>query len=236
MIDVFYTVLEKIGYNHPLHPPLVHVPVGIVVGLLIVTFIALFSGRRSFVQSAHRPFVIIAFIAAFPVVLFGITDWQYFYNGAWLFTIKIKIALSGILLVLLGAGVFVARKGTGASAPVFAIYLACFFTMGALGYLGASLVFTQPVKQSAPRIVLQGGMLYEAQCRACHPDATSLSSSRYTASSTAFRSFLKKPSAGMPPFPDLSDDQIMQLYHFILRYPCEADERTRDTRYPGIRK
>lgn len=236
MIDFLYLALEKIGYDHPLHPPLAHVPVGIIVGLLIVTLIALLSRRRSFVQSAHHPFIIISFIAVFPVALFGITDWLYFYNGAWLFPIKIKLVLTGILLVLLGTGAFVTRKGTGASAAVFLIYLSCFFTMGALGYLGADLIFAQPANRQAPGISLQASKMYETRCGTCHPDATLLSRSRYSASFTAFRSFLKKPSAGMPPFPDLSDDQIMKMYHFILLYSCKADESTKKIQKPGIRK
>ncbi len=224
MIDFLYSGLEKIGYGHPLHPPLAHVPIGIIVGLLIVTLIALISGRRNFVQSAHRPFIIIAFIATFPMALFGITDWLYSYNGAWLFPIKIKLALTGILLVLLGTGVFVTRKGTGASVAAFIIYLVCFFTMAVSGYLGADLIFAQPVTRPAPGTLLQMGKIYEAQCRTCHPDVTSLSRSQYNASFRTFRSFLKQPSAGMPPFPDLSDDQIMEMYHFILRYSCEAED------------
>lgn len=236
MIDSFYRALEKIGYAHPLHPPLAHVPIGIIAGLLIVTLIALLAGRRSFVQSAHRPFIIIAFIAVFPLALFGITDWQYFYNGAWLFPIRIKFALTGVLLILLGTGVFFTRKGTGASAAVLIIYLMCFLTMGALGYLGANLVFAQPAARPAKGILLQGGKIYETRCQACHADVASLSRSRYAESFTTFHSFLRKPLPGMPPFPDLSDTQIMQLYHFILRSSCQGDESTENTQRPGIRK
>jgi uncharacterized membrane protein len=35
MIEFIYQALTKLGYTHPLHPTLTHVPLGMVMGALI---------------------------------------------------------------------------------------------------------------------------------------------------------------------------------------------------------
>jgi uncharacterized membrane protein len=40
LIDTVYLLLEKLGYPHPLHPPLTHMPLGLVTGALVLGFTA----------------------------------------------------------------------------------------------------------------------------------------------------------------------------------------------------
>ena len=42
MIDAFYNLLDKIGYLHPIHPAMTHMPIGLVVGSLFLGVTALF--------------------------------------------------------------------------------------------------------------------------------------------------------------------------------------------------
>ncbi len=199
------------------------------MGLLVVAFIAVVLRRRTLAQSAHYPFVVIAFIAVFPLALLGFTDWQHFYEGVWLFPIKIKLVLTGILLVLLAAGVLFSRKGTGATKTLLTIYVLCLLTMSGLGYFGAELIFGTPAARTVPKLFVAGSKIFEAQCGSCHANVTELSNSRQTAASfAAFLAFLRKPSGGMPALSAqaLSNDQAMQVYHFIIRYPCLPGTRT----------
>jgi Mrp family chromosome partitioning ATPase len=36
----------------------------------------------------------------FPAMLFGYADWQHYFAGGWIYPIKVKLALSGVLLIL----------------------------------------------------------------------------------------------------------------------------------------
>jgi hypothetical protein len=42
-MDFIYQFLERIGYTHPIHPPLTHIPIGLVAGALILRLAAIFS-------------------------------------------------------------------------------------------------------------------------------------------------------------------------------------------------
>ena len=99
-VDVFYAFLDRIGYMHPIHPAMVHMPIGLVVGAAAFLGMAFFPRFRSFRRSAHHA-TVLALIFWFPTVIFGVMDWQRYLGGAWLFDIKIKMALARTLLVLL---------------------------------------------------------------------------------------------------------------------------------------
>ena len=84
-------------------------PIGLVTGALVLGFVAWFFRRPSLWQAA-RYCLILALIFLIPTALLGYMDWQYYYAGAWLFYIKMKLILAGVLLVLLSIGLIVTRK------------------------------------------------------------------------------------------------------------------------------
>jgi hypothetical protein len=219
-----YDIAERIGYSHPLHPPVAHVPIGIIVGLLVVTLVAILFRRRTLAASAHFPFVVIAFIFVFPLALLGLADWQHFYEGVWLFPIKAKLFLTSVLILLLAVGISFTKKGKGATKAVLVIYVLCFLTVGGLGYFGANLIFgTTSRNKEEPKLFVAGQKVFAAQCSGCHTDVMPLSNSNYAVTFSTFLSFLRKPSGGMPALPKatLSNDEAMKVYHFVLQYPCE---------------
>jgi uncharacterized membrane protein len=81
MIDAFYSFLEKIGYLHPIHPAMTHMPIGLVVGSLFIGAAALIFSHASMARSAYYTLVL-ALIFWFPTVTFGLLDWQRYYGGA----------------------------------------------------------------------------------------------------------------------------------------------------------
>jgi uncharacterized membrane protein len=41
-MEIFYHFLQKMGYDHPVHPPITHIPIGLIVAVF-------------FTSSAHSP-------------------------------------------------------------------------------------------------------------------------------------------------------------------------------------
>jgi len=52
MIDYIYQTLTEIGYTHPLHPTLTHVPIGLVMGAFFFAIVGLIFKRTNLAQSA----------------------------------------------------------------------------------------------------------------------------------------------------------------------------------------
>jgi uncharacterized membrane protein len=229
MLDVIYKSLEAIGYYHPIHPTEVHMPIGLIVGGLVFSLTA-FAFRRPTLALAARYCFILASLFMFPTIIFGIMDWQHYYSGLWLHPIKIKMILSGILLVLLAASVFVNRRGVGRPALVVPIYALSFLTVVVLGYYGGELV-AGGRGTNVPPSFAQAGTIFEAHCVMCHPGGRSVSNPQLSLRNTpqlatfeAFASHIRNPrlpngSPGkMPPVPKetLSDEQAWELYQYIV--------------------
>ena len=54
MIEFIYQTLTKLGYTHPLHPTLTHVPIGMVLGAFLFVLVALIFRRTNLAQSARH--------------------------------------------------------------------------------------------------------------------------------------------------------------------------------------
>jgi len=52
MASLFYDFLKSLGYNHPVHPALTRVPVGLVIASFIFMFLAFFLKIPTFNQTA----------------------------------------------------------------------------------------------------------------------------------------------------------------------------------------
>lgn len=229
MFDFFYNFLQKIGFTHPPHPPLTHMPIGLVVGGFFLGFIALLVRRSNLAMSA-RHCLVLALIFLFPVVLMGYTDWQRFFAGAWLFPIKMKIAFSGVLLVLLVIGIVLDYLEISGPKSRLAIHALCLFTVVALGYYGGQLVIGGKCPEPPPELS-GGAKLYETFCGGCHPNGGNILNPKLPVIGApqlkgfdAFLAFNRHPrrpdgSPGiMPAFPPekLPDQQMLELYHYIF--------------------
>jgi len=95
MFGAIYKLLEQIGYSHPIHPTEVHMPIGLIVGALILRTVATLFHRPALSQAAHYC-TILALLFLVPTILFGYMDWQQLYDGAWLRPIQIKLVLAAI--------------------------------------------------------------------------------------------------------------------------------------------
>ncbi len=229
MFDVVYQALAAIGYSDPLHPPLTHLPIGLVVAALTLWLGSLLWRRYQSWGLSARHCLILAWLFIFPTVFLGYLDWQHYYYGVWIFPIKAKIALSGFLFVLLSIGVILILGGKGESRVLPVIYALGFITVVALGYFGGHMVYGGRTR-ATPAEFRTGMTVFDAKCSACHPNGGNLilpkfplRGSPYLESSNNFISFLRNPrlpngaQGPMPAYPPLkiSDQEAKELYFYL---------------------
>lgn len=245
MIDSLYALLAKMGFTDPLHAPITHLPIGLVIGAFLLFLVAVIFKRKNLILTA-RHVSILAFIFVFPTILFGVFDWLHFYKGALITPIKFKMVLASALLVLLAAGIIVGSELKVRTAAMMVIYALAVVCVVGLGWFGGKLVYGgwSPASQAAaatapaaagttapaaPSTAI-GQRLFASNCSACHPNGTNaivaelpLRTSKKLASEAAFVAFIRSPtmpdgSGGqMPPFAadQLSDKQAGALYSYI---------------------
>jgi mono/diheme cytochrome c family protein len=179
-----------------------------------------------------RHCAILAWLFVWPTLLLGYMDWQYFYQGAYLLPIIIKIGLSALLVVLLTAALFLMLQGRGESGSILFIYLLGFLTVAAIGYFGGHIVFKGMAPAApAPTAAAQAGRkLFEVNCSACHSDGGNiitpqypLKGSRDLDSFDKFLAYIRDPRLAngqkgpMPEFPPslISDEEAWELYRYL---------------------
>jgi uncharacterized membrane protein len=230
IFDPIYNALYAIGFHDPIHPPVTHITIGLVVAALIFGVLAWVRRQPSLAQAA-RYCLVLAWLFIFPTVLLGFMDWQHWYQGGWPLPILIKICLAGLLFLLLSLGMILIISGREASKALLAIYFAAFFTVMGLGYFGGRLVFGG----RAPAVQTQleaGRRLFENNCMACHPNGGNAILPDYIiiGSDTlkdlhSFISWIRAPlldNGQRGPMPDfapqkISEDQARQLYEYLSR-------------------
>lgn len=140
MISAFYTILNHIGYTHPVHPTMTYLPIGLIMAALIFALVARITDSPQTAITA-RHCISLALIAVIPTIATGYMDWQHFYNGRWLHPIQMKIILVSTLVVLLIITLMLIRRLGSESIFIILMYLSCFITVVGIGYFGGNLVF-----------------------------------------------------------------------------------------------
>ncbi len=232
MFEFIYQTLTNFGYNHPIHPTLTHVPIGMVMGAFIFVLIAVISRKKNLAQTA-RHCAVLALIAAVPTALLGLMDWQHFYGGSFLFPIKMKLILAGILIVFLTLAVIFGFFGETFSKLIISLYTLSLFSVIGLGYFGGELVYgtKTPAAEVAEGPAAEGAMVFQQNCSACHlTDSTAtkigpglkgiFKGDKFPISGLAvsednFRKQLQKPLGKMPPFGHLPPEQVEALIAYL---------------------
>jgi uncharacterized membrane protein len=227
MIDLFYQFLEKIGYTHPIHPPLTHIPIGLVIGVFIFSLVAVLFRRTILPQLAYSRIILLALIFSFPTILFGYMDWLYFYEGAWSLPIKIKLVMSGVLLILLYIAFVNGRKAKAETRGTLTLYTLCFLTVAILGYFGGQLIIEGEGRPQAATVrFLYGEKLFTVNCNDCHSSGGDILRAPQLTDFNTFLAYLRNPQGTMPPFPPekISDKQATRLYHYIIQLASQKRE------------
>jgi len=245
MIDSLYQFVTKIGFPDPLHAPITHIPIGLVIGAFLFLVVGIVFARKSVLTTA-RHVSILAFLFVFPTILFGVFDWLHFFKGAMIPPIKMKMILASAVLVLLAIGIILGSEVKMHAAPMLVIYGLAFVAVVGLGWYGARLVYggwSPGSAQAAPSQAApsQGGKtavvaapagqkIFADNCSACHPNGGNvvvaelpLKTSKKLASLATFTAFIRSPkmpdgsAGGMPSFPadQINDDQAGDLFTYI---------------------
>jgi uncharacterized membrane protein len=233
MLNSIYATLARIGYHHPLHPAVTHIPVGLVIGAFIFSLVAWIFNRESIARSA-RHCIIVALLAVPPAALLGFMDWQHFYAGASLPPIRIKMILAAVLAVLLLVAWMVSRKENRNLGRLTFVLGLCLVTVTALGFFGGELVYGMRAQATASLdtpLVRQGGEIFSSRCSVCHYADKSetkigpgfkglfqrgqLPVSKKPVTEAAIKNQLRSPIDKMPPFLDLSPEEIQALVAYL---------------------
>ena len=105
MTEIIFEFLNKIGFTHPLHPALTHIPMGMVMGAVVFRM-ASFLPRLKFLAKTGYHCIILGLLGVFPTAFAGYLDWQHTFGGEWEFLIILKIVLAAVLTILLAAIAF----------------------------------------------------------------------------------------------------------------------------------
>ena len=234
-MDWVYQFLGSLGYHHPLHPPLVHLVVGMAMGAFIFHLLATIRNSPQLAATA-RHCNALALYALLPVAAAGFMDWQHNFAGAWLFPIKMKLFLAGALLVALGSCFALQRRSLVGAGLGIVCYGLPLLMVVALGYFGGELVYAKPAKPAkgasmATADQQAGERLFRQHCSACHPNGENVlkpalapRSAPQLAADKTFLSYLRKPHARdgtdtvMPAFLEdkLSDREAGQIRSYML--------------------
>ncbi len=137
MVENIYSMLEQVGFSHPLHPALTHAPMGMIIGAVVFSFLGL-KWKTHFPYTAFHC-AVLALLTIFPTIFAGILDWQHRLQGEWDKLIIIKMVLSGVLTLLLVSSIVLRRKGA-TDGRLFLMYLLCLACAGGLGFTGGELL------------------------------------------------------------------------------------------------
>ena len=240
MASKLYHFLDGIGYHHPLHPVLTHLPVGLTIGAFVFIVLAYILKSDKYMNTACHCTVLAA-LAAIPTAIMGYMDWQHFYGGASLTAIKMKMALAVILMVLLLAAASMGRNGARVSGKKLLVHFLGLLVVAGLGFLGGELVhgakagptIGDPVVQqeSDTGTLSAGERLFNQKCIFCHfTDSTAtkvgpglkglfkkkkMTFSGWPMTPESVRRQLQTPFKQMPPFDSLTEEQIQALVDYL---------------------
>jgi uncharacterized membrane protein len=149
MAELFYEILEKLGFGHPLHAVVVHVIIGPIIAMVAFALIAWVFNKPTLWKTA-RQLSVLSLVMWFPAVGIGVIDWLYFYNGNMeMPTIVWKSIGSAVLLVVLVLNVLLFRRLKAESRINLVLYLLAAILVGIIGMKGGDIVFGATVSQNA---------------------------------------------------------------------------------------
>ena len=128
-----------LGFHHPLHPIIVHIPMGMVVGSVAFSLADMKWPDKNYATTAYHC-ILFSLIAVIPVYIAGLLDWQQWFGGDTNQWIIIKMILGVLLTIMLFVTVQQKKKGAPQK-KLFVFYLVNLAICGGLGFSGGELLF-----------------------------------------------------------------------------------------------
>lgn len=235
-MDALYQLLGRIGYTHPLHPVLTHLPVGCIAAAFVFALLAVFLRNPVYHRTA-RHCLGLSLVAVPVTALFGYYDWRHFYAGASLRPIHIKMALAAALFLMLVAVQAVRPREGRPTLRILGVYLICLGLVAGLGYFGGELVYGSrsdvALNRETPAAPNQsaGQALFEQKCAFCHYTDSSdtkigpglkalfqrktLPTSNWPLTEENVRRQIVTPYENMPAFKGLSEKEMQALMDYL---------------------
>ncbi len=140
MTEFIFEFLNKIGFTHPLHPALTHIPMGMVMGAVVFRA-ASFVPKLRFLAKTGYHCIILGLLGVFPTAFAGYLDWQHTFGGAWEFLIILKITLAIVLTILLATITFIDDPENPRFDKISFFYLLTMVVAIGLGFSGGELQY-----------------------------------------------------------------------------------------------
>ena len=140
MIEPVYQTLAKIGFSHPLHPAMTHIPMGMIIGgfLFAVGFTVI---KKDDLAIASHYCYTLALIFVLPTMMLGYMDWQYKFDGEWSRLILTKIILAVMLTIMLVITYFYGKNVKIDIKQKLIFYVICFGIALGIGFIGGELQY-----------------------------------------------------------------------------------------------
>ena len=140
MIEFIYKILETVGFSHPLHPAMTHIPMGMIMGGFLFGLIAAVMNKKDLAKTAHYCYTL-ALVFVLPTMLFGYMDWQYKFDGEWNGLILTKIILAFVLTGMLVVSFILGRNEQVDLRKKLIVYALCLMIATGLGFTGGELQY-----------------------------------------------------------------------------------------------
>jgi len=140
MTEIIFEFLNKVGFAHPVHPALTHVPMGMVMGALTFRIVS-FLPKLKFLAKTGYHCIILGLLGVFPTIFAGYLDWQHTFDGEWEFLIILKMVLAVILTIILGAIAIMDDPENPKFDKQTILYLLAMIVTAGLGFSGGELQY-----------------------------------------------------------------------------------------------
>ncbi len=140
MIELVYQTLAKIGYSHPLHPAMTHIPMGMIIGGFLFAVGSAVMKKDDLAMAAHYCYTL-ALIFVLPTMMLGYMDWQYKFDGEWSRLILTKIILAVMLTMMLVITYFYGKNVKIDIKQKLIFYIICFGIALGIGFIGGELQY-----------------------------------------------------------------------------------------------
>lgn len=140
MIDFIYQTLASVGFRHPLHPAMTHIPMGMIMGGFLFALTAAVLNKGELAKAGHYCYTL-ALIFVVPTMLLGFMDWQYKFDGEWSNLILAKFVLAFLLTVMLVVAFKVGRDERTGMKRKLIVYAVCLVIATGLGFTGGELQY-----------------------------------------------------------------------------------------------
>ena len=140
MIEFIYQTLAKMGYSHPLHPAMTHIPMGMIIGGFLFAMGSVAMKKYDLAIAAHYSYTL-ALIFVLPTMILGYMDWQYKFEAEWSGLILTKIILAPLLAGMLLITFFYGKNMKIDVKKKLILYGICFVIAMGLGFIGGELQY-----------------------------------------------------------------------------------------------